>query len=79
MAPHPRVLRAKVKLSSTSIEMLGVFFVLKAFKHTPKAKHVKVLIDNTAAVTTLAHMGTGDTASCNNLACPVMDCALTIV
>lgn len=74
MAPHPRVLGAQVKLSTTSIEMLVVFFVLKAFQaHLEGKTQVKVMIDNTTAVTTLAHMGTGDTASSNDLACPVWD------
>lgn len=35
--------------------MLVVHFVLKAFRVYIEGKHIRVMIDNTTAITTLAH------------------------
>ena len=50
-----------------NLEMLAVLLALKAFCAHLDGKHVRVMIDNTTAVSTLAHMGTSHSPSCNNL------------
>lgn len=58
------------------LEMLAVHFALKAFLAHLEGKHVRVMIDNTTAVSTLAHMGTSHSPSCNNLARIIWDWCL---
>jgi len=55
------------------LEMLAVHFALKAFRTHLEGKHVRVMIDNTTAVSTLAHMGTSHSPFCNNLARIIWD------
>lgn len=62
-APHQRVLGALVKFSIISITSRCSLFALKAFQVHLECKHVIVMIDNTTAVTTLAHMGTSHSVS----------------
>ena len=50
------------------LEMLAVLFALKAFQVRLECQHVRVMIDNTTVVTTLAHLGTSHSVLCNNLA-----------
>ena len=40
------------------LEMLAVFLALKSFSNTISGKHVKLMVDNTTAVTTINQMGT---------------------
>lgn len=40
------------------LEMLAFFLVLKSFLSVVQGKHVKLLVDNTTAVTTITQMGT---------------------
>jgi len=40
------------------MEMLAVFLALKSFSNTISGKHVKLMADNTTAVTTINQMGT---------------------
>ena len=40
------------------LEMLAVFLALKSFSNTISGKHVKLLVENTTAVTTINQMGT---------------------
>lgn len=58
------------------LEMLALSFTLKAFEEHPEDKHVRIMIGNNIAVTTLAHMGTSDSPSCNSLASLVWDWCL---
>jgi len=58
------------------LEMLAVLFALKAFRAHLDGKHVRVMIDNTTAVSTLAHMGTSHSPFCNNLARIIWDWCL---
>lgn len=53
--------------------MLAVHFALKALHAHLEGKHVRVMTDNTTAVTTLAHMGTSHSLLCNNLASLIWD------
>ena len=49
------------------LEMLAVHFALEVFHAHLEGKHVRVMIDNTTAVTTLTHMDTSHSLLCNNL------------
>ena len=53
--------------------MLALHFALKTHL---KGKHVRVTIDNTIAVSTLAHIGTSHSPFCNNLARIIWDWCL---
>lgn len=55
------------------LEMVAVHFVLKSFYAHLEGKHVGVVINNTTAVTRLAHMGTSHSLLCNNLARLIWD------
>ena len=48
--------------------MLAVFFALKSFSHIISGKHIKVLVDNTTAVTTINLIGTCHSRVNNQLA-----------
>lgn len=50
------------------LEMLAVFLALKSFSNTTSGKHVKLLVDNTTAVTTINQMGTCHSRLNNQLA-----------
>ena len=50
------------------LEMLAVFLALKSFSNTISGKHVKLLVDNTTAVTTINQMGTCHSRLNNQLA-----------
>ena len=49
------------------LEILAMHFAFKAFRTYLEGKYVRVMIDNTTAVTTLAHMGTSHSPLCNNV------------
>ena len=40
-----------------ALELLAAFLALKSFKLKISGKHIKIVIDNTAAVTTINNMG----------------------
>ena len=50
------------------LELLAALFVLKAFQHFAKGKHVAIKIDNTTAVSVINHMGTSHSVECNKIA-----------
>ena len=58
------------------LQMLAVHFALKVVHAHLQGKHVRVMIDNTTAVTTLAHMGTSHSLLCNNLARLIWNCCI---
>ena len=49
------------------LELLAAFFVLKSFLAHLKGKHVKILIDNTAAVSVINNKGTNHSEQCNEV------------
>ena len=55
------------------LELLAVYYTLKAFKHLVSGLHIKVLCDNTTAVACLNHMGTSHSESCNALTTSVWE------
>jgi len=58
------------------LELLAVHFALKVFRAHLEGKHVRVMIDNTTAVSSLAPMGTSHSPSCNNLGRIIWDWCL---
>ena len=49
------------------LELLAVLYVLQSFQTHLKNKHVRVLIDNTTAVSWITHMGTSHSDLCNRI------------
>ena len=49
------------------LELLAAFFVLKSFLAHLKGKHVKILIDNTTAVSVINNKGTNHSEQCNEV------------
>ena len=47
------------------LEILAVYYSLKAFRHLIVGLHIKILCDNTTAVACLNHMGASHTENCN--------------
>ena len=49
------------------LELLAVLYVLQSFQVHLENKHVRVLIDNTTAVSCITHMGTSHSDLCNRI------------
>lgn len=49
------------------LELLAILYSLKAFRANLAGKHVKVMCDNTTAVSCITHMGTSHSVCCNKL------------
>ena len=49
-------------------ELCAAYFILKSFLHDLVGKHVKILVDNTCAVSILKNMGTCHINKCNEFA-----------
>ena len=50
------------------LEMLSIWFALKSFKSKIQNKHIKVLCDNTTAVSYINNMGGCKSSDCNDMA-----------
>ena len=59
------------------LEMLAVYFGLKAHKNLVSKMHVKVLVDNTTVQNTLNEMGTSHSPSSNSLIKTICDWCIT--
>ena len=53
------------------LELLAAYFVLKSFIKDIKGKHIKMMIDNTTAVSVINNMGTCHSDPCNSVACKI--------
>ena len=51
-----------------ALELLAIFYALKAFQSKIHAKHVKVLCDNTTAVNYINNMGSLKSQQCKKIA-----------
>ena len=49
------------------LEMLAIFFGLKVFASSRSHLHVRVITDNTTAVSVISHMGSSHSQTCNDL------------
>ena len=49
------------------LELLAAFFALQCFQSSLSGKHVKIMIDNTSAVSQINSMGTCHSEECNSL------------
>ena len=53
------------------LELLAAYFVLKSFLKDVKGTHIKMMIDNTTAVSVINNMGTCHSDPCNSIACKI--------
>ena len=56
------------ELNINCLELMAIEYALKSFKKEVSDKHVKILTDNTCAVTYLKNMGGSKSMECNNIA-----------
>ena len=55
------------------LELLAAFFALKCFQNSISGKHVKLMIDNTTAVSVINNMGTCHSLKCNEIAVQIWE------
>ena len=53
------------------LELLAAYFVLKSFLKDVIGTHIKIMIDNTTAVSIINNMGTCHSDPCNSIACQI--------
>jgi hypothetical protein len=53
------------------LELLAAYFVLKSFLKDVMGTHIKMMIDNTTAVSVINNMGTCHSDPCNSIACQI--------
>ena len=53
------------------LELMAAFFTLKCFINSVEGKHVKIMIDNTTAVSVINNKGTSHNEQCNDVACDI--------
>lgn len=58
----------EMNLHINVLEMMAILYALKSFKEMITGKHVKVLTDNTCAVSYISNMGGSRSPDCNNVA-----------
>jgi hypothetical protein len=51
------------------LELLAAYFLLKSFLKYVLGKHIKMIIDNTTAVSVINNMGTCHSDPCNSISC----------
>lgn len=66
---------AEQSLHINAKEILGAFFCLKAFCKCDSDTHVKLLVDNTTAVSYVREMGGTHSRVCNQIACQIWEWA----
>ena len=60
-----------------ALELLAAFLALKSFKLKISGKHIKIVIDNTAAVTTINNMGSWHSRNCHAIARQIWEFCIT--
>ena len=64
---------SEVKNHINCLELLAALFALKCFQSSLSGKHVKIMIDNTTAVSVINNMGTCHSDKCNSIAVQIWE------